>query len=357
MPSILNKLNKRQELILNILEKGGAFSIFEILAETEKALGGISKITINRDLDRLIKMGFAIRKGRARASVYDISKHYNLIKPVDAGGYFKIATDERMAKGRFDFGIFSFLKNIFIQEEKDYLKKINKRYAKNIKSISESAQKREFERLMIELSWKSSQIEGNTYTLLETESLIKENKEAKGHKKEEAVMILNHKKALEYIRKNKNTFKKISVAKIEDTHYLLTQKLKISRGLRRSPVGIIGTKYRPLDNQHQIREALEKTCELVNNEKDSFAKAIILSVMIAYIQPFEDGNKRTSRMISNAMLMAFGICPLSYRSIDEAEYKKAVILFYELNNISYFKQLFIEQFQFAANNYFLSGRK
>jgi Fic family protein len=79
--------------------------------------------------------------------------------------------------------------------------------------------------------------------------------------------------------------------------------------------------------------------------------------MIAYIQPFEDGNKRTSRMVSNAILLAFGICPLSYRSIDEAEYKKAVILFYELNNISYFKQLFIEQFRFAVNNYFLSNKR
>lgn len=166
-------------------------------------------------------------------------------------------------------------------------------------------------------------------------------------------MILNHKKALEYIRKNKNIFKKISVAKIEDIHFLLTQKLKISRGLRRSPVGIVGTKYRPLDNQHQIKEALEKTCELVNKEKDPFAKAVILSAMIAYVQPFEDGNKRASRMTSNAILMAFGICPLSYRSVDEAEYKKAVILFYELNNINYFKQLFIEQFQFAVENYFL----
>lgn len=356
MIQALGKLNEREEIILDILERSGSFLISEILSEVKNISGDISKVTINRDLNKLIKLGFVVRKGKARAAMYDISKHYNLIKPVRIEEYFKIATDKRKSKERFDFGIFSFLRNIFIQEEKDYLKKVNKQYAENIKSISESAQKREFERLMIELSWKSSQIEGNTYTLLETESLILENKEAKGHKKEEAMMILNHKKALEYIRKNKNVFKTISAAKIEDIHFLLTQKLKIARGLRKSPVGIVGTKYRPLDNQHQIGEALEKTCDLVNKEKDPFAKAIILSVMIAYIQPFEDGNKRTSRMISNAMLLAFGICPLSYRSVDEVEYKKAVILFYELNNISYFKQLFIEQFRFAVNNYFLSGR-
>lgn len=74
--------------------------------------------------------------------------------------------------------------------------------------------------------------------------------------------------------------------------------------------------------------------------------------MIAYIQPFEDGNKRTSRILANALLLAFDYCPLSYRSVDEIEYKKAVILFYEQNNLAYFKKLFIEQFKQAVNKYF-----
>ncbi len=353
----LNKLNKRQEIILSLLEKGGSFLISEIIETVKKEMGDISKITINRDLDKLKRAGFAVRRGKSTTTVYDISKHYNLIKPVDVSQYFKADTDKRTARERFDFGIFSYLRDIFTQEEKAYLKKTNRSYKKNIDDISKSAQKKEFERLLIELSWKSSQIEGNTYTLLETELLITENKEAKGRKKEEAIMILNHKKTLEYIRSNKNNFKTISVAKIEDVHSLLIKNLKISQGLRKSVVGIVGTKYKPLDNSFQIKEALEKTCKLVNREKDPFAKAIILSVMIAYIQPFEDGNKRTSRMASNAILMAHNICPLSYRSVDEAEYKKAVILFYEQNNISYFKQLFIEQFEFAVKNYFQPFRK
>ena len=73
--------------------------------------------------------------------------------------------------------------------------------------------------------------------------------------------------------------------------------------------------------------------------------------MIAYIQPFEDGNKRISRILGNALLLANDYCPLSYRSVDEVEYKKAIILFYEQNNASYFKQLFIEQFKQAVNNF------
>ena len=76
------------------------------------------------------------------------------------------------------------------------------------------------------------------------------------------------------------------------------------------------------------------------------------SVLIAYIQPFEDGNKRTSRIMGNAVLMAHGLCPLSYRNANETEYKKAVILFYEQNNHSYYKKLFLGQFEFAVRNYF-----
>ena len=74
--------------------------------------------------------------------------------------------------------------------------------------------------------------------------------------------------------------------------------------------------------------------------------------MIAYIQPFEDGNKRTARILSNAILLAADACPLSYRNANETEYKKAILLFFEQNNISYFKKLFLEQYEFAVKNYF-----
>ncbi|MBI5755265.1 Fic family protein [Candidatus Peregrinibacteria bacterium] len=166
-------------------------------------------------------------------------------------------------------------------------------------------------------------------------------------------MILNHKAALDYIRKNVEIFKTVNVSKIDNVHSLLTSNLNILCGLRNRTVGITGTKYRPLDTIFQIREMLEHMCSLINSEKNPFSKAVLIMILIAYIQPFEDGNKRTSRLMGNAVLMAYDICPLSYRSVDEVEYKKAVILFYEQNNIGYFKKLFIEQFEFAIKNYFL----
>lgn len=349
-----NKLNKRQETILDLIDKRFKISVSEIVLDLVQRPPKASKITIIRDLNQLLKFNFISRIGRGRSVVYQLSDQYKLLKPIDIDKYFKIGPDQREAKRGFNFEITDILKNIFIVDEEKYLNQLVLGYQKNIKKLPEINFKREFERLVIEFSWKSSAIEGNTYTLLETESLIKHNKEAQGHKKKEAVMILNHKRTLDYIRKNLATFKKITVSKLEDIHFLLTKDLEIGRGLRKSPVGITGTAYQPLDNVFQIREALEKTCEIINQEKNVFAKAILLMAMIAYIQPFDDGNKRTGRLMANAILMAYNNCPLSYRSVSEEEYKKAVILFYEQNNISYFKELFIKQFEFAVKNYFLA---
>jgi len=126
----------------------------------------------------------------------------------------------------------------------------------------------------------------------------------------------------------------------------------VERGIRSGMVGIVGTNYRPLDNKFQIREALERLASLLNETKNTIERALLAVLMISYIQPFEDGNKRTSRILGNAILLADDYCPLSYRSVDEIEYKKGIILFYEQNNISYFKQLFLEQFRHAASKYF-----
>ncbi|OGZ26377.1 MAG: hypothetical protein A3F95_02240 [Candidatus Nealsonbacteria bacterium RIFCSPLOWO2_12_FULL_39_31] len=168
-------------------------------------------------------------------------------------------------------------------------------------------------------------------------------------------MILNHKKALEYIIGNRNEFKNLTLRKIEDIHGLIVDGLSVTKGLRKKAVGITGTKYRPLDNEHQIREMMEKTVEVVNKKLDDpFSKAIFTTLMISYIQPFEDGNKRASRLLGNAILLANNACPLSYRSVNEADYKKAVIIFYEQNSARFFKELFIEQFKFAVSNYFLA---
>lgn len=347
------KLNRRQEMILSLIEQKGSVSVGQIIEQIGNELGQVTRMTISRDLEKMLKFDLLERQGTAgRAVTYQLSSRYPIIKRIDVEKYFAQDVDQRKIRETFNFDIFSQLKDIFTDAEKSKLLELNEIYRKKIKDISPDALRKEIERLNIDFSWKSSKIEGNTYSLLETEQLIKNQKEAAGHSKEEATMILNHKKALEYIGSNKDEFKAISVPKIENIHSLLVDGLNVTKNLRKTLVGITGTKYKPLDNEFQIKEALEKTCKLVNEAKDVFEKAIILMLLISYIQPFVDGNKRTSRLCGNAIFQSFDFCPLSYRSMDEGEYKKAILLFYEQNNISYFKELFLKQFEFAVENYF-----
>ena len=165
-------------------------------------------------------------------------------------------------------------------------------------------------------------------------------------------MLLNHKDALDFIIDNPDYLSPVNVSKIEDIHSILVKELEVERNLRKRRVGISGTNYRPLDNEFQILEALQDTCNLINRKENVFEKALLALVLISYIQPFADGNKRTARIVSNAILMNNKHCPLSFRTVDSIDYKKAMLLFYEQNNISRFKEIFIQQYEFAVNTYF-----
>jgi len=346
-------LTKRQYKIFDFIQEKQLVKRADVELYISSTEGKVAKITIIRDLDVLLKEKLIKKTGQARNIAYSPAVDNELLRKYDIEEYFKIETDNRAIKyPQFNFDIFKKLTNIFSRNELQEIENTNDIFVQKTQKLTPAILKKEFERLMIELSWKSSQIEGNTYSLLDTELLIRENIEASGHKKEEAVMILNHKKALEYIFENKTYFKVITRSKLEELHAILTNDLNISKGLRTSPVGIVGTNYKPISNQHQINEAVEKLVTQVNLLQNPVEKALITVLMISYIQPFEDGNKRTGRILANAILLANNYCPLSYRSIDEKEYKKAVIIFYENNSLDYFKKLFLEQFKFAVDKYF-----
>ncbi len=345
----MQQLTKRQLNILEFIKKSDKVGNQEI----KEYLNNISRFTIVRDLKILLDVGLIEQKGKGRSIYYREKTQNDFLQYIDVDKYFEQEADKRKLKfEKFNFDILKNIKNVFTDQEIKELQNLNKQYQDRIKKLSPNALKKEFERLTVELSWKSSKIEGNTYSLIDTEILIKENKEAVGHKKEEAIMILNHKKALDYISDKRSDFKKITVSKIESIHDLIIDKLGIERGLRKNQVRIIGTKYLPLDNQYQIREVMEKSVGIINKLSNPFSKAFMAIIMVSYIQPFVDGNKRTARLLGNALLMANNACPLSFRSVDEAEYKKDLIVFYEQNSLRAFKELFIEQFKFAVENYF-----
>lgn len=348
----ITELNKRQDAILAFIEDKKTVSTGQITERIQAVVGDVTRITISRDLEKMLALGLLERGGAGRSTYYQLSAQYSAVKKVDIEEYYSTDIDQRNIIEKFNFEVFDRMQNIFTVSESKRLYQLQDVYRKKIQKVPVDALKKEIERLNIDFSWKSSKIEGNTYSLLETEQLIKNKQQATGHSQEEATMILNHKRALEYIHENKIEFRSMSVRKVENIHGLLMEGLGVTQGLRKTLVRITGTNYVPLDNEFQIREALEKACTLVNEKKDVFEKAVTLMLLIAYTQPFVDGNKRTSRLSGNAILQAFDACPLSYRSMDEVEYKKATLLFYEQNNVSYFKELFLKQFEFAVENYF-----
>lgn len=345
-------LTPRQKYILNLVNQSEGLSREEIQNKIQKTYPS-SKPTLVRDLNILLEHGFIKLEGKARATKYLPKTISRLLRKFDTERYFADDPDKRMgARKTFDFKIFEDLHDLFLQDEMEVFKKKCHSFKQQTSKLSLDLLKRELERFVIELSWKSSKIEGNTYTLLETESLIKEQKEAIGKTKDETVMILNHKSAFEEILKNKADFKNISAAQITQLHNILIKDLDVTTGIRKQAVGITGTTYQPLGNEHQIREVFEKTITIINKTKNPFEKALIAQFMIAYIQPYSDGNKRTARMFTNAILLAHDLYPLSYRSVDEDSFKKGLILFYEQGSICEIKQLFIEQVMFANETYF-----
>lgn len=347
----MNKLNSRQLKILGNFELDSIYSPKEIVSRIEEP---VSLVTISRDLSKLLRLKFISKIGSGPSTKYQLTSKAFLFRPIDYEKYFSTDIDKRKIISGFNFDIFKIIKNseIFDSGELLKLKELQQKYQDNLKKLSETIIKKEIERVTIELSWKSSVIEGNTYSLLDTENLLKEGIEAEGKKKEESVMLINHKSAIDLIFNKKEMFKKISLAKIEHIHKIITENLDITSNLRKTLVGITGTKYKPLDNQFQIEDAMKNMVDLINYEPNVFVKSLLIIILTSYIQPFEDGNKRTSRILGNAVLLANNYFPLPLRSVDENVYKQATLLFYEQNNLSLFKRLFIEQCQFSVENYF-----
>lgn len=335
------------------------FLHYHPLSSREEIRAGINFQESDATLKRLIANGVEAGdiqvEGKARATRYALSCRAHLLMPLSLDTYFAQDVDERQVQTSFNFSLINEqlqLVNLFTDEELARLNALQAEFRSHIAEMTENEYRREMERLGIDLSWKSSQIEGNTYSLLETERLLRESKTAEGKTKEEAVMLLNHKDALRFVLDNPDYLKELTINRIEDIHTLLTKELSVDKGLRHRRVGITGTQYRPLDNEFQIREAMRDTCALINSRKNVFEQALLALVLLSYIQPFMDGNKRTARITSNALLIANGYCPLSFRTVDSIDYKKAMLIFYEQNNLHAFKQIFINQYEFAVREYF-----
>lgn len=314
-----------------------------------------SDATLKRLISNAVASGGVVVSGKARATRYSLSHQAFITMPLDLDTYFAVEEDKRVIRSAFNFELIRDILpsvTLFSEDELAHLNALQDVFRQHLSELTDNGYRREMERLGIDLSWKSSQIEGNTYSLLETERLLRESKTADGKTQEEAVMLLNHKYALRFVLDNPDYLQQLTVSRIEDIHSLLIKDLAVDKGIRHRRVGITGTNYHPLDNEFQIREAMQDMCDLINSRTTIFDKALLALVLLSYIQAFMDGNKRTARITSNAVLIANGYCPLSFRTVESIDYKKAMLIFYEQNNLYAFKQIFIQQFEFAVQEYF-----
>ncbi len=342
----------KQMDILDFLKEHPRSSSKEIFEGIESKR---SYASIKRILTKLLTDNLVILEGTGKASKYSCSPHFQLFYPIEVNQYFEKEIDERVIQTNFNLSLINGILreiNLFKAVELGKLAALQAQFQANISQLSKKEYEKEMERLAIDLSWKSSQIEGNTYSLLETERLLKDKETATGKTKDDAVMLLNHKEAIDFIVEQKDYLTPLTVRGIEDIHSILMKELGVERNIRVRKVGITGTNYSPLDNEFQIKEALNQMCELINSKPSIFEKALLALLLLSYIQAFVDGNKRTARIISNAILIENAYCPMSFRTVDTIDYKKAMLIFYEQNNFQPMKDIFIGQFEFAVKTYF-----
>lgn len=200
-----------------------------------------------------------------------------------------------------------------------------------------------FNRLIIDLSYNSSRLEGNTYSLLETERLLLHGEKAVGKLDEESVMILNHKEAIRYLVDNASHLQ-VNRNGICTIHFLLADGLvepKYAGKVRDYPVRIGGSVYIPFEDQRRLSIQLEAIAEKAILIKDPFEQSFFSLIHLSYLQAFADVNKRTARLVANISLIKENLVPLAFRDVEVKDYMSAMIAIYELQDIRPLVDLYI----------------
>jgi Fic family protein len=210
------------------------------------------------------------------------------------------------------------------------------------------------DRLLIDLSWNSSRFEGNTYSLLETQRLLERGEDAEGKGMHETQMILNHKAAIEMLADEAGSldFNHYTICNL---HALLSDALLPDSGasgrVRSRPVGISGTVFHPLAVPQQIEERFAQILVKAAAILDPFEQAFFVMVHLPYLQPFEDVNKRTSRLAANIPLIRHNLCPLSFVDVDSHDYIGGLLGVYELNRVEYLRDVFARAYRRSCGRY------
>jgi Fic family protein len=211
-----------------------------------------------------------------------------------------------------------------------------------------------YQRLLIDLSWNSSRLEGNTYSLLETERLLATGEEVPGKNRMDTQMILNHKAAIEFIVEMAEEVN-INRYTILNIHGLLSHDLlldpKACGRLRTMPVKIGKSVYHPVEVPQLIEEYFQLIIQKANAIKNPFEQSFFLMVHLPYLQPFLDVNKRVSRLAGNIPFIRENLSPLSFVDVPEFDYVQGLLAIYELNRVELFRDVFVWAYERSASLY------
>lgn len=320
------RLNKNTLYILLFLLGGNTTA-----PEVSKKMPGLDIRSIQRALERLTQLDLIARSGPKNSPSYAVNYSQLLMADIPA----KILEDEDRPESSFNHALIDWLGKAPVAELEQKFHGVQT----NIDAGHEISAK-ELEYLTIELSWKSSALEGNTYTLLDTQLLLTEGIKAKNRTEFETQMILNHKDAIAFIIENSELFSgKINFATVEDLHKIIGRNLGIAPGVRKRLVKISASNYTPPANPHQLRETADMILEIINKSADPFLRSLMALSLIPYLQTFEDGNKRTGRMLANAILISTVGRGFSLRKVTARELALAYLAFYEFNSVKSLSQI------------------
>ncbi|HEY8954298.1 Fic family protein [Chitinophaga sp.] len=367
-------INQEVEVIRKALEK---FKDGASIEGIKKATGlALERRTLLRRLDKLVEQGIVTTSGRTRAMLYRLAevpaqtteekdnKAVNGaeadIIPLSDEGREILAAVSRPTAVRHPVGynldfLLSYRPNVdsyLSPDEKRKLIELGK--TARLDQPAGTYAKEILQRLLIDLSWNSSRLEGNTYSLLDTQQLISQGKIADNKSAMEAQMILNHKDAIEFIVQSAEEigFNRYTITNL---HALLSNNLLTDPGasgrLRTFGVGIGNSVYTPLGIPQQIEEMFDIMLEKAREITDPFEQAFFIMVQLPYLQPFDDVNKRVSRLAANIPLNRLNLAPLAFVDVPEDMYVKGLLGVYELNRVELFKDVFIWAYERSALRY------
>lgn len=346
--------------------------IEEIIAILEKNPEGISRgqvlefmgfsintKTLQRRLSHLVDANLIVKKGERKATKYYPSKvsqkeikghltdtpheiyspkSQNVLKFLDT----PLHAREKMSYNR-DF-LDSYVPNKTAYVPKSLRTQLFKEGKRFDKALAAGTYARQIcQRLLIDLSYNSSRLEGNTYSRLDTQKLVEEGITAEGKVHEETVMIMNHKEAILFLVENAHDIELNSLT-IRNLHHLLSQDLlanpEACGNVRTIEVDIGQSTYKPLNNPHQLKELFELILFKARKIEDPFEQSFFLLVHLSYLQAFEDVNKRTSRLSCNIPFIKENLCPLSFTDVSRDDYTAALLTVYEKNNVEPMLELY-----------------